>query len=576
MPFLTLRKNLAKSLSDFLNNETFTPEFLEGEFGLPPQLNLGHVALPCFKLSKQLKEGSDKIAKRIAEQFNTPGVTVTPTGPYANFKFSVRLLYEETMKAIYAEKERFGGDKSGGGKKVIIEYCSPNVAKKLGFHHIRTTLLGNTLANIYDALGYQTVRLNFIGDWGAQFAKLFAAVEKWGDMKVLREASPNQAMDHLLEVYVRFHKAMDEDATLNDHANQCLKRLEEGEPAAKALWQKIRDISILTMGDTLKRLSIRFDDVESESDYVPEIAPMLEEVKKKASAKISDGAWIVEVPGISTPALIQKKDGTTLYLTRDIAAAVDRFNRYKFDKMFYVVSEQQRLHFQLLFGVLKLMGFSWADRCEHLSYGTVLFGSEKMSTREGKVIFLDGLLTEAKEKALAECMKKNPDLQNKEEVAEMVGVGAVIFGNLSSNKKSDIEFKWENVLALDGETGPYVQYSSVRCESLLQKAREKGEKVGYFAAPENYEFASEEEALVLMLSRFRATLHQVIGDNEPYHLTHYLIDLAKAFNRFYYKLPVLQSADENQRRLRLSLVAATHQTLSNGLGLLGIRCPKEM
>jgi arginyl-tRNA synthetase len=322
-------------------------------------------------------------------------------------------------------------------------------------------------------------------------------------------------------------------------------------------------------------MHIRFNHIEGESHYVPQIERTLEEVKTKAQARLSEGAWIVEVEGIQTPALVQKKDGTTLYLTRDIAAAIDRFQRFHFEKMYYVVGGQQQLHFQLLKGVLKKMGYEWADNCEHLHFGTVLFGSEKMSTREGRVIELDGLLKEATALALVECTQKNPDLPNKEQVAEMVGVGAVVFGELSAHRTRDIEFDWKSVLALDGETGPYVQYSAVRCQSLMEKARAKGETAG---GPFEYsqELAIEEEALILALARFRQSLHDVTRENEPYHLTHYLIDLAKTFNRFYYKHPVLQATDADQRRMRLNLVQATGQALMNGLNLLGISCPKEM
>jgi len=577
MPYFELKKKLSQEIATAIGNPAITAEMIEAEFGTPPQPQLGHVALPCFKLSKVLRQASDKISGELAQKLTRPGLAVVPTGPYANFKWELGGLYNETVSQIFGQKENYGRDTSGKGQHIVIEYCSPNVAKKLAFQHIRSTLIGNVLANVHDSLGFETERMNFVGDWGTQFARLLAAVEKWGNKDKLFGKDTQAAMDHLFEVYVRFHKELENSPDYIELASKCLQKLESHDANATALWKRIREISLAEMDRTLKKMNVRFNRVEGESNYIAEIQNTLEVVKQKANARLSDGAWIVEVPGISTPALIQKKDGTTLYLTRDIAAAIDRFNRFGFDKMYYIVSEQQKLHFQLLFGVLELMGLDWAKRCEHLSFGTVLFGSEKMSTREGRVIFLDELLEEAKALALAECTKKNPDLANKEEVAQQVGVGAIIFGNLSSHRKTDIEFNWENVIAFDGETGPYVQYSLVRCYSLLDKAQQKGQApTAATLTPGSYEFAVEEEQLLIELSKFRSVLHQVVRAKEPYHLTHYLIDLAKAFNRFYYKLSVLEADKPEQRQVRLSLVSASRQTLLNGLGLLGIESPREM
>jgi arginyl-tRNA synthetase len=578
MPFLELKRKLSVDLAAFFNRpDELSAELLEQEMGTPPQAQLGHVALPCFKLSKVLKQPSDAIAKNIAQHFaGSSRISVNPTGPYANFRWNVNELYGSTLSKIFKQKERYGSDIAGNTSRVVIEYCSPNIAKKLGFQHIRSTLLGNTLSNIYDFLGYQTERMNFVGDWGSQFARLLAAVDRWGDPILLDGNNIEAAMDHLFEVYVRFHKEAEQDPKLMDSAVDRLKLLEAGDAKETALWKKIRAISIQAMDKTLDKMNVKFNHLEGESHYIPQIATTLDLIKEKTKARVSEGAWIVEVEGIPTPAMIQKKDGTTLYLTRDIAAAIDRFNRFAPDKMFYVVSQQQKLHFQLLFGVLKLMGFDWADKCEHLSFGTVLFGSEKMSTREGRVIFLDELLREATQKALAEITAKNPELANKDEVAETVGVGAIIFGNLSSYRKNDIEFRWESVIALDGETGPYVQYAAVRCHSLLEKAKEKGIMPDEAFGVEGYPFAPEEEALILELARLRSTLHLAVRDNEPCYLTRYLIEVAKAFNRFYYKLPVLQCVDPMQRQLRLNLVAGTRLVLVSGLNLLGIRTPKEM
>jgi arginyl-tRNA synthetase len=576
MPFSELCSALALRIADQWKHPELPAEWILGELGTPPNPKLGHLALPCFKASKLLGKSSNEIAKELAQALSDSDLSVTAAGPYANFRWKPANLYRRIVAGVFEKKERYGTDSIGAGKTILIEYCSPNIAKKLAFQHIRSTLIGNVMANIYDHLGYKTERINFVGDWGSQFARLLAAVELWGDPTLLASSDLTRAMDHLFELYVRFHQVCENEPSYLEKAARCLQLLEAGDEKTTALWKRVRDLSLNSAESTLRRLSVRFDHVEGESSYIPSIQKTLEQVKAKADGKLSEGAWIVEVEGISTPALVQKKDGTTLYLTRDIAAAEDRFARFGFDKMLYVVSEQQRLHFQLLFGVLKKMGHAWASRCEHLSFGTVLFGAEKMSTREGRVIFLDALLDEAKERARAESFKKNPDLVNKELVAEMVGTAAVIFGELSASRQRDIEFDWEHILALDGETGPYVQYALVRCGSLLEKAQAKAALPSLDEVPEGYVFADEEENLLLVIGRFGSTLRQCTRDNDPVHLTRYLIDVAKALNRFYYQLPVLQATDGQQIQVRLSLVQATRQVLENGLTLLGIACPPEM
>lgn len=579
MPFLAWKAQLAEHVSKLLSHPEIKASDLINEFTYPPQIEMGHLALPCFRLAKALKIPAGKLAIDLKPKISYPGVTVSTAGPYLNFKLSTPILFQQTLDSISSQKTQYGSDNSGTSQKIVFEYCSPNIAKRLGFQHIRSTLIGNVLSNVYRHLGFEVIRINFIGDWGSQFARLVAAFELWGEKTLLESKDAQVAMDHLLQVYVRFHREVETNPELLEKASQCLQRMESNEPQIMDLWKTIREISTAAMNKTLKRMNVEFDFVEGESHYISKIAETLDRVKKEAPARMSEGAWIVEIPEVATPALVQKRDGTTLYLTRDIAGAIDRYQRFSFDKHYYIVSEQQRLHFQQLFGILKLMGLGWATRCEHLSFGTVLFGSEKMSTREGRVILLDKLLDEAKELALAECIQKNPSLSNKEEVAEMVGVGAIIFGELSTHRTRDMEFDWKSILSFEGETGPYVQYSAVRCKSLLEKASEKksvGETVLTTPQASQYSFSPEEESLVLVLSQFRSSLHRIVTDNEPYHLTHYLIDLAKSFNRFYYKHPVIQATDSQSREIRLALVRGTQSVLETGLRLLGITCPEQM
>ncbi len=574
MPFFALKNALAKDLSNFFSLKQLDPEFFLQQFSLPPQPQLGHLSLPCFKLAKYLDKNNNDAAVFISEKFVTPGVNVSAIGPYANFRWDVDLLYRDTIDLILQQSEKYGSDSSGKGRKIVIEYGSPNIAKKLAFQHIRSLLIGNSLANVYNFLGYSTTRINFIGDWGTQFARLLAAVELWGDLKLIETAHWSLAMNHLFELYVRFHADLETQPERTERAEQCLRRLESQDASLVALWSKIRHVSIESMQFTLKRMGIVFDQLEGESNYVSSIGVTLELIKKKCQAKPSEGAWIVELDDLSTPALIQKKDGTTLYLTRDIAAALSRQDQFGFDRMLYVVSEQQRLHFQQLFGVLGKMGLNWSARCEHVSFGTVLFGSEKMSTREGNVIFLDSLLDESKRRAREQSLK-NPDLADPDGVAEQVGLGAVVFGELSSNRQRDIEFDFKTILALDGDTGPYVQYALVRCRSLLAKALERNDRpisINF----SSYKFASEEEQLILTLSQLRTVLHKVLEENEPHHLARYCVDLARVLNRFYYQLPVLQAAESLQRQVRLNLIRATEIVLASGLRLLSVPCPSEM
>ncbi|MFM8316568.1 MAG: arginine--tRNA ligase, partial [Deltaproteobacteria bacterium] len=381
----------------------------------PPNLQMGHVALPCFKLGKILNKPAGKLAIELSQNFKSPLATASAAGPYANFRFNAAYVFETTLSKILTENQKYGSEKQASPPTVVLEYCSPNIAKPLFFHHIRSTLIGNVLANIYDFLGYKTERINFVGDWGTQFARLLAAFELWGNPEELSLQDLDRSMKHLLDIYVKFHQEIDAHPEYHESTSKWLQRLEAQEPEATRLWKLVRDISVANMEKTLAKMHVFFHHTEGESLYIPHISETLKEVKAKADAKLSEGAYIVELPGIETPALVQKKDGTTLYLTRDIAAAVERFQRFKFSKMFYVVSEQQRLHFQQLFAVLKKMGYGFSDSCEHLSFGTVLFGKERMSTREGRVVYLEDVLKEATDLALEECTKKNPSMAGKEE-----------------------------------------------------------------------------------------------------------------------------------------------------------------
>lgn len=570
MPHIQFKKQLATELKKRCQLAQNEEDILK-EFTTPPNIELGHIAFPCFKFAKEHKKNPAVIAKEFSEKFYNSAFKAKEAGPYINFKFPLKEFYKTVSSQIAKSKQAYGGQDSAPNQKIIIEYCSPNIAKRLGFQHIRSTLIGNTLANIYKHLNYNVTRINFIGDWGTQFAKLLAAYEKWGDSNLLSLKDIPSSMEHLLSLYVKFHKEIEENPEYEKLSSLYLQKLEKKDPKAFALWKLIRQISLESMQHVLTRMHVNFDVIEGESEYIDSIEKTLTEIKQKAKAEISDGAWIVKVEGSEVPALIQKKDGTTLYLTRDIAAALQRKQTYNFDKMLYVVSEQQKLHFQLLFSVLKKMGETWSTECEHVSFGTVFFGEDKLSTRQGNVLFLESVLNEAKKRALELCLEKNPELPNKEEVAEQVGVGAILFGELTTHRQRDFEFKWEHILTFEGETGPYIQYTLVRCNSLLEKL--KSPKI---ITESPAEWVLEEEGLLSTLSRFQESLLQCVEENEPFYLTKYLSELAKAFNRFYYKVPVIQCTNSELQLMRISLVLMTKQVLENGLNLLGIECPQEM
>lgn len=571
MPFLELKQDLASRLSKVISHPDWGSDAVFKSLEVPPNPDLGHLAFPCFRLAKVLKKSPPEIAKHLMSGLDA-SVEASVAGPYLNFKFSGAVLFQKTLEAVSQNPGAVGADSLGRGKKIVIEFCSPNIAKRLMFQHIRSILLGNTLSNVYAYLGYNVVRMNFVGDWGTQFAKLLVAIELWGDKAKLDPKDSATAMAHLLDLYVKFHKEVTENPGLEKKASETLQLLEKKDPKATALWKMIREISLDTVEKTLRRMNTRFDVVEGESQYIDAIDSTLEAVKKKADAKISDGALIVELEGISTPALIQKKDGTTLYLTRDVAAAVDRQARYQFDKSIYIVGDQQRLHFQQLFGVLKKMGYAWTPQVEHVGFGTVLFGAEKMSTREGRVIFLDDVLDEANSLALKACTEKNPDLDDKPGVAQKVGLAAVVFGELSAHRQRDIEFNWDHVIAFEGDTGPYVLYAAVRINSILERVGLEKHKV---PSIDGYAFAPEEIGLLLQLSSLRTTLRNVVAENEPYYLSRYLIETAKAFSRFYTNCPVLKSTGQTLD-VRLQLVSLTSQVLAAGLKLLGLEIPQRM
>lgn len=542
---------------------------LEAELETPPNPELGDFAFPCFKLAKELKNAPARIAADMAEKIESSELfeRVEAKGPYINFFCSKKKLAQLTLASVLAGKEAYGRLALGRGKTVVIDFSAPNIAKPFGVGHLRSTVIGNALYRIHQALGYRCIGINHLGDWGTQFGKLIVAYLTWGEDERL-ESDP---ITYLYELYVRFHREAEANPSLEEEARAWFKKLEDGDRQAHSLWQRFRDLSLTEFKRIYNILGVSFDSYQGESFYNEMLDDTVNEVQNKGLAQISEGALVVNLEDEGMPpCLLRKQDGATLYATRDVCAALYRHQMYQFDRMLYVVGADQALHFQQVFAVLKKLGYTWAERCVHIPFGLIRFGEGKMSTRQGTLIFLEDVLNKATELALQIIREKNPGLEEKADVARQVGIGAVIFGDLSNDRVKNIDFDWDKVLDFSGETAPYIQYSHARICSILRKA---GEKPAAYDA--SLLTADEEQAVVGILARYSDQIARAAETYKPSVLARYLIDVASAFNRFYHQCPVL-NAPEELKHARLALIDAVRQVLSNGLTLLGIAAPSEM
>ena len=550
--------------------EDLTLEEIVALIEVPPNKEMGDFAFPCFKLAKVFRKTPNMIAADLAENIEAKGAIskVMPLGGYVNFFVNKSQLAETVINDVLTKKEKYGHTDLGQDKAVVIDFSSPNIAKPFHIGHIRTTVIGNALYKIYDSQGYNVVRVNHLGDYGTQFGKLIVAFKLWGSKEAV-EANP---IPELLKLYVKFHEEAEQKPEMEDEARAWFTKLENGDEEAKALWQWFRDESLKEFARVYDLLDIEFDSYAGESFYSDKMGVVIDQLKEKGLLVQSQGTNVVDLEQYNMPpALITKNDGSTLYMTRDLAAAIYRKNTYDFDKCIYVVGSQQSLHFQQLFKVLELMGYEWSKDLIHVPFGMVALEEGTMSTRKGRVVFLEDVLKQAVEKTKEIVLSKNPNAKNVEQIAKQVGVGAVVFQELSNSRIKDYTFSWSRTLSFEGETGPYVQYTHARCCAVLRKAEEE------VTADINYDLLSEGDGaeVLKVIGSFNKAILAAMRKNEPHIITRFVLDLAQAFNKFYHDNPILVD-DVEVRKARLALVAATRQTIENALALLGMHAPERM
>ncbi len=539
---------------------------------IPPDPSLGDFAFPCFQLSKIYKKSPESIAAEIADKLIKKNdkifQLITPIKGYLNLFIDKSIYLNNVISEIINLDDRYGSSNIGEGKTIIVEFSSPNIAKPFHVGHLCSTLIGNSLEKIYKFLGYKTIKINHLGDWGTQFGKLITAYKHWGKEENLKE----EPIKALLDLYVKFHHEAKNNKTLNEEARLNFKKLEEGDPDAIALWQKFRLLSLKEFKKIYSLLNIEFDSYEGESFYSDKLETVIELLKEKNLLQISENAVIVNLEHLNMPpCIIVKSDGASIYATRDIAAAIYRKLTYDFERCIYVVGTPQALHFKQFFSVLKMMGYNWANSLIHVGFGLVKFTDRKLSTRTGDVIFLEDVLKESINKALKIINNKNPNLPDKEGIAKKVGIGSVIYTFLKNNRERDIIFSWDETLNFDGESGPYIQYTYVRCQSILRKSNLN-------TLQANYELLNspEEIELVKLLDNFKEKIVEAAERYEPSIITRHITEICKSFNRFYRNISILKTDNNNLKIARINLTKSVSIVLKVGLNLLGIEVTENM
>ncbi|MFM0817420.1 arginine--tRNA ligase [Streptococcus suis] len=533
----------------------------------PKSSEMGDIAFPAFSLAKVERKAPQAIAADIVEKLDTTGFEkVVATGPYVNFFLDKAAISHQVLTDVITEKDQYGKLNIGQGRNVTIDMSSPNIAKPFSVGHLRSTVIGDALANIHEKLGYKPIRINHLGDWGKQFGMLIVAYKLWGD-KAAVEADP---ISELLKLYVRINAEAEEKPELDDEARQWFKKLEDGDPEAHELWQWFRDESLVEFNRIYDKLDVTFDSYNGEAFYNDKMDEGIQILEEKGLLQESKGAKIVDLENYNLPpALIMKTDGATLYITRDMATAMYRKRTYDFVKSIYVVGQEQINHFKQLKAVLKEMDFDWSDDMTHITFGLVTKDKKKLSTRKGNIILLEPTLDEAISRALTQIEAKNPDLENKEEVAHAVGVGAVKFYDLKTDRDNGYDFDLEAMVSFEGETGPYVQYAYARIQSILRKAN-------FVPSAENdYKLADAESWEIIKHIQNFSNIVERAGDKfDPSLIAKYAINLAQAFNKYYAHTRILDESPE--RDSRLALAYTTGVVLKEALRLLGVKAPEKM
>ena len=533
----------------------------------PKSSDLGDIAFPAFSLAKVERKAPQAIAADIAEKIDQSAFEkVVATGPYVNFFLDKSKISDQVIKSVIEAGADYGQQDEGHGQNITIDLSSPNIAKPFSVGHLRSTVIGDALSNIFRKMGYNTIKINHLGDWGKQFGLLMVAYKKWGSKEAV-EANP---IDELLKLYVRINAEIENDPELDEEGRKWFKKLEDGDPEATELWQWFRDESLVEFNRIYKLLGVEFDSLNGEAFYNDKMDEAVQILEDKGLLKESKGASIVELDDVNLPpAMIKKSDGATLYITRDIATAMYRARTYNFVKNIYAVGQEQSNHFRQLKAVLKKMGFDWSDDMVHVDFGLVTKNRQKLSTRKGNIILLEPTLQEAISRAKAQIEEKNPELENKEEVAHAVGVGAVKFYDLKTDRRNGYDFDLEAMVSFEGETGPYVQYAYARIQSILRKANftPSTDATYSLSDPESWE-------IIKLIQDFPRIINRASDNFEPSIVAKFAISLAQAFNKYYAHTRILDESPERDSRLALCYATAT--VLKEALRLLGVEAPDEM